>query len=108
MPSEELLSGLQGPLPFGTSGKDLYAMEQETVGPPGQQRPNSLMHNPPAPAPAPSPPPPGTPSIRATGSPALPSELHDHTPNKKIVSASRSMLFTLEQLHQQESCFLNK
>ncbi|CAG9529666.1 unnamed protein product, partial [Cercopithifilaria johnstoni] len=36
-------SGVQGPFSPSTIKKDLYTMEQDTVGPPGQQQPNNLF-----------------------------------------------------------------
>ncbi|MCP9260294.1 putative tyrosinase-like protein tyr-3 [Dirofilaria immitis] len=38
-----ITNGIQRPPRNGTTKKDLYAMEQDTVGPPGEQRPNNLI-----------------------------------------------------------------
>ncbi|EFO26758.1 hypothetical protein LOAG_01721 [Loa loa] len=40
---KKITNGVQGPPSIDTVEKDLYTMEQDTVGPPGQQRPNNLI-----------------------------------------------------------------
>ncbi|OZC12469.1 hypothetical protein X798_00100 [Onchocerca flexuosa] len=39
----KIINGVQRPPWTGTTKKDLYTMEQDTVGPPGQQLPNNLI-----------------------------------------------------------------